>query len=139
MTGLARHFFPSPTSIMSLWVFNNSLVKALLILARNSVKNFIIKNIFVFLFIAPEKTPQNHASRLEYSPNLISTITKLLNWLNIGSKFLKGTNNLRMPDSLFFFQGASSGSYGSGPCTGASWSGGLKIMNEKHKYIGCKL
>lgn len=32
------------------------------------------------------------------------------------------TYNLRMPDSEDFFHGASSGSYGKGPCTGASFS-----------------
>lgn len=39
-----------------------------------------------------------------------------------------GTNNFRMPVSEDFFQGASSGSYGSGPCTGGSSSVGLQMF-----------
>lgn len=41
-------------------------------------------------------------------------------------KKVKNTYNFLMPDSEDFFQGASSGSYGKGPWTGASSSTGLK-------------
>lgn len=50
------------------------------------------------------------------------------------------TYNFLIPDSDFF-QGASSGSYGSGPCTGASSSTGLGRMKtnfyNNRKYYIC--